>query len=95
MSFTAIRMFIIQIVEKTTSTECEARDMCKILFNAIDYCHERKVCHRGLKSGNLLLKGKQCDIDLKKADFRFARKAPTEDSLKTSAARRGTFHLRY
>ena len=69
--------------------------MCKILFNAIDYCHERKVCHRGLKSGNLLLKGKQCDIDLKIADFRFARKAPTEDSLKTSAARRGTFHLRY
>ncbi|EED92424.1 predicted protein, partial [Thalassiosira pseudonana CCMP1335] len=72
-----------RIVEKTTYTESEARDVCKILFNAIGYCHVRKVCHRDLKPENLLLKGKQCDIDLKIADFGFARKAPAEDSLKT------------
>jgi calcium/calmodulin-dependent protein kinase I len=83
MSRTDTYIFNIQIVEKTTYTESEARDVCKILFNAIDYCHVRKVCHRDLKPENLLLKGKQCDIDLKIADFGFARKAPAEDSLKT------------
>jgi calcium/calmodulin-dependent protein kinase I len=44
-----------RIVQKSYYNEKEARDVCKILFEALGYCHSRKVAHRDLKPENLLL----------------------------------------
>ena len=44
-----------RIVQKSYYNESEARDVCAILFKAIQYCHERKIAHRDLKPENLLL----------------------------------------
>ena len=44
-----------RIVTKTFYNEKEARDVCKILFEAMKYCHDRNVAHRDLKPENLLL----------------------------------------
>jgi serine/threonine protein kinase len=44
-----------RIVDKEVYTEREARGVCKILFEAIHYCHEKKVAHRDIKPENLLL----------------------------------------
>lgn len=44
-----------RIVMKESYNEEEARDVCKIMFGAIRYCHERAVAHRDLKPENLLL----------------------------------------
>jgi len=44
-----------RIVEKQYYNEKEARDVCKILFEAIQYCHRQNVAHRDLKPENLLL----------------------------------------
>lgn len=38
-----------RIVDKTTYTESEARDVSRILFKALKYCHQKHVCHRDLK----------------------------------------------
>lgn len=44
-----------RIVQKSYYNEKEARDVCKILFDAMKYCHDRQVAHRDLKPENLLL----------------------------------------
>jgi Protein kinase domain len=43
------------IVQKSYYNEKEARNVCKILFEALGYCHSREVAHRELKPENLLL----------------------------------------
>lgn len=44
-----------RVVSKAYYNEKEARDVCKILFEAMAYCHGRNVAHRDLKPENLLL----------------------------------------
>lgn len=44
-----------RIVQKSYYNEKEARDVCKILFEALGYCHRAHVAHRDLKPENLLL----------------------------------------
>lgn len=44
-----------RIVQKSYYNEKEARDTCKILFQAMAYCHKQRVAHRDLKPENLLL----------------------------------------
>jgi calcium/calmodulin-dependent protein kinase I len=44
-----------RIVQKSYYNEKEARDVCKILFDAMKYCHDHEVAHRDLKPENLLL----------------------------------------
>ena len=54
-----------RIVDKEVYTEREARGVCKILFQAMDYCHKKKVAHRDIKPENLLLVASQkstCDL---------------------------------
>ena len=43
-----------RIVAKSYYNEKEARDTCKILLEAVDYCHRHRVAHRDLKVGRLL-----------------------------------------
>lgn len=61
-----------RIVQKSYYNEKEARDTCKIIFEAIKYCHDHNVAHRDLKPENLLLVGEN-DSDIKIADFGFAK----------------------
>jgi serine/threonine protein kinase len=44
-----------RIVEKEVYTEREARQVCMIIFQAIDYCHKKHIAHRDIKPENLLL----------------------------------------
>jgi serine/threonine protein kinase len=44
-----------RIVTKVTYNEREARDVCRILFQAIEHCHEYNIAHRDLKPENILL----------------------------------------
>jgi serine/threonine protein kinase len=44
-----------RIVDKEVYTEREARGVCKILFEAVLYCHQMKIAHRDIKPENLLL----------------------------------------
>eukprot|EP00957_Ditylum_brightwellii_P021520 1622519-Ditylum_brightwellii.AAC.1 len=44
-----------RIVAKAYYNEKEARDVCKILLQAVEYCHRNNVAHRDLKPENLLL----------------------------------------
>jgi len=72
-----------RIVQKTNYTEMEARNVCKILFGAMEYLHDKRIVHRDLKPENLLLQYPDSDSELKIADFGFSTKAPTEHSLRT------------
>ncbi|CAB1102722.1 unnamed protein product [Ectocarpus sp. CCAP 1310/34] len=62
-----------RIVLKQVYNEKEARDVLKVLFKAIKYCHDRDIAHRDLKPENLLLVSDDDDAVIKLADFGFAR----------------------
>jgi serine/threonine protein kinase len=72
-----------RIVEKEVYTEREARQVCKIAFTAINYCHHKKVAHRDVKPENFLLVEQGDDTSVKLADFAFAKKVLKENSLMT------------
>jgi serine/threonine protein kinase len=72
-----------RIVSKSVYNEKEARDVCTILFDTIAYMHEQNVAHRDLKLENLLLMSSDNDMDIKIADFGFAKIAKTDYSLRT------------
>lgn len=78
-----------RIVSKSFYNEKEARDVCKILFEAIGYCHSKSVAHRDLKPENLLLQAEDNDSAIKIADFGFAKKVLTPNSLTTQCGTPG------
>jgi serine/threonine protein kinase len=53
-----------RIVEKEVYTEREARQVCMIIFQAIDYCHKKHIAHRDIKPENLLLVVRQYTLVL-------------------------------
>jgi calcium/calmodulin-dependent protein kinase I len=78
-----------RIVTKTFYNEKEARDVCQILFTAMDYIHSKGVAHRDLKPENLLLVSKHDDKNIKIADFGFAKKVSGSKCLLTQCGTPG------
>jgi len=72
-----------RIVEKSYYNEKEARATCKILLEAVGYCHDHLVAHRDLKPENLLLRSTEDDSSIKIADFGFAKIVKKKGSLTT------------
>jgi len=58
-----------RIVSKSFYNEKEARGVCRILLEAVTYCHDARVAHRDLKPENLLLRSMEDDLSIKLADF--------------------------
>jgi calcium/calmodulin-dependent protein kinase I len=44
-----------RILEKDVYTESEARTLCKHFFEAVNYCHRKRIAHRDIKLDNVLL----------------------------------------
>lgn len=72
-----------RIVQKSYYNEKEARMTCKVLLEAVAFCHDRRVAHRDLKPENLLLLSETDDSSIKLADFGFAKVVNEPMSLKT------------
>jgi serine/threonine protein kinase len=79
----------LSIVSKSYYNEKEARDVCEILFKSIGYIHERSIAHRDLKPENLLLLSEDDDSQVKIADFGFAKKCLSPNSLTTQCGTPG------
>jgi len=78
-----------RIVEKSYYNEKEARATCKILLEAVGYCHDHLVAHRDLKPENLLLRSTEDDSSIKIADFGFAKIVKKKGSLTTQCGTPG------
>jgi len=78
-----------RIVAKLYYNEKEARDVCKTLLDAVNYCHENNVAHRDLKPENLLLLSADNDSEVKIADFGFAKRVFVPNSLTTQCGTPG------
>jgi len=78
-----------RIVAKAYYNEKEARDVCKIVLEAVGYLHNNNVAHRDLKPENLLLLSESDDSQVKIADFGFAKKVNAPQSLTTQCGTPG------
>jgi len=72
-----------RIASKHKYTEKEARDISRIMFDVVGYCHSKRIAHRDLKPENFLLASKDNDVDIKLADFGFAKRLSYPSSLTT------------
>jgi len=73
-----------RLVKKTSFNEKEARDVVRVVCEALKYCHDRGIAHRDLKPENLLLTSSdENDLNLKIADFGFAIKGAGQSALRT------------
>jgi serine/threonine protein kinase len=81
-----------RIVQRTSYTEKDARQLCHRILEAIDYCHSNHVVHRDIKPENILLTNRSDDLCMKLADFGFAKvvRIDEEDSLTTAC---GTWEM--
>jgi serine/threonine protein kinase len=70
-----------RIMDNHQYTEKDARDLGKILLQAVAYLHKKGIAHRDLKPQNLLLQSKEDNAMIKIADFGFARRVHTPKSL--------------
>lgn len=66
---------------KSTYNECDARDLCGKLLEAVSFLHDHNIAHCDLKHNNLLLKTKDDDSFVKIADFGFAARVYAPNSL--------------
>uniref|UniRef100_A0A7S2LQ71 non-specific serine/threonine protein kinase n=1 Tax=Leptocylindrus danicus TaxID=163516 RepID=A0A7S2LQ71_9STRA len=78
-----------RIVTRSYYNEKDARDLCKILLEAMVHIHESQIAHRDLKPENLLLVSGDDDSIVKIADFGFAKRCPAGKKLKTQCGTPG------
>lgn len=74
---------------QTFYNEKEARDLVFILLSAVKYLHDRNIVHRDLKPENVLLTSKKDDAEIKLADFGFAERVTSMNSLTTQCGTPG------
>jgi serine/threonine protein kinase len=74
-----------RMIQKKHYTEKDARDLARVLLQAVSYLHDQRIAHRDLKPQNLMLKKVDSDDpeDIKIADFGFACRVHTPQSLTT------------
>eukprot|EP00579_Thalassiosira_antarctica_P001991 CAMPEP_0201866530 /NCGR_PEP_ID=MMETSP0902-20130614/1084_1 /ASSEMBLY_ACC=CAM_ASM_000551 /TAXON_ID=420261 /ORGANISM="Thalassiosira antarctica, Strain CCMP982" /LENGTH=748 /DNA_ID=CAMNT_0048391519 /DNA_START=56 /DNA_END=2302 /DNA_ORIENTATION=- len=75
-----------RLAKRKVYTEKHARDLARRMLESIQFLHERGIAHRDIKPENLLLMDENSDVQLKLADFGFARRFDLNDpdaSMKT------------
>jgi len=72
-----------RIVQRSHYTEKDARDLIRNVLKAVQFIHDHGCAHRDLKPQNLLLQTAEDDATIKVADFGFAKRVHTPQSLIT------------
>jgi len=70
-----------RIIDLNNYTEKDARDLAKILLEAVEYMHKSGIVHRDIKPQNILLESKDNNCAIKIGDFGFAKRVHTPKSL--------------
>lgn len=70
-----------RIVDMAHYTEKDARDLILTLLKAVYSLHQANIAHRDIKPQNLLLESKDDHAAIKLADFGFAKRVHTPESL--------------
>lgn len=73
-----------KIAEKEFYPETECRRLARRLFEAIYYCHKKRIVHRDIKPENILLENKFDDTKIKLADFGCAKMISDDDTVLTT-----------
>ena len=72
-----------RITEKGLYRERDARKVSRTLFEAIAFCHKKRICHRDIKPENILLASPHSDTSIKLADFGCSGRITSPNCLHT------------
>jgi calcium/calmodulin-dependent protein kinase I len=78
-----------RIISKRYYSEADARKLVKGVLKGIEYCHNRRIAIRNLKTESLICVAKDNDVDVKIVDFSFAKRVLYPNSLETQCGTEG------
>jgi len=78
-----------RIIEKHSYTEDEARKVARNILSGLEFCHDRRIANRNIKTENLLLPTKDDLFDVRISDFGFAKRVLFPNSLRTQIGTEG------
>jgi calcium/calmodulin-dependent protein kinase I len=78
-----------RIIEKRHYTENDARELIKGVLLGVEYCHNRRIAVRNLKTESLICVSKENDVEVKISDFSFAKRVLYPNSLETQCGTEG------
>eukprot|EP00581_Thalassiosira_minuscula_P012917 CAMPEP_0183719730 /NCGR_PEP_ID=MMETSP0737-20130205/12546_1 /TAXON_ID=385413 /ORGANISM="Thalassiosira miniscula, Strain CCMP1093" /LENGTH=712 /DNA_ID=CAMNT_0025949467 /DNA_START=136 /DNA_END=2274 /DNA_ORIENTATION=+ len=79
-----------RLAKRKVYTEKHARDLARTMLESIQFLHERGIAHRDIKPENLLLMDEHNDVQLKLADFGFARRFDLKNPDQSMRTKCGT-----
>jgi calcium/calmodulin-dependent protein kinase I len=78
-----------KIIEKNHYSESEARKVCMNVLLGLEYCHDRRIANRNIKTENLILVEKGDIWNVKISDFGFAKRVLYPNALRTQIGTEG------
>lgn len=78
-----------QIIENRHYSENDARQVAKNILMALEFCHDRRIANRNIKTENLILTEKNNLVDVKVSDFSFAKRVLFPNALRTQIGTEG------
>jgi serine/threonine protein kinase len=78
-----------QIIAKSHYSENDARQVAKNILMGLEFCHNRRIANRNIKTENLILTDKNNLVDVKISDFGFAKRVLYPNSLRTQIGTEG------
>ena len=78
-----------QIIARSHYCENDARQVAKNILMGLEYCHNRRIANRNIKTENLILTEKNNLVDVKISDFGFAKRVLYPNALRTQIGTEG------
>jgi serine/threonine protein kinase len=78
-----------QIIENKHYSENDARQVARNILMGLEFCHNRRIANRNIKTENLILTEKNNLVDCKISDFGFAKRVLYPNSLRTQIGTEG------
>lgn len=78
-----------RIISRRYYCEADARKLVKGVLHGIEYCHNRRIAIRNLKTESLICVTKDNDVDVKIVDFSFAKRVLYPNALQTQCGTEG------
>jgi serine/threonine protein kinase len=78
-----------QIIARSHYSENDARQVARNILTGLEFCHNRRIANRNIKTENLILTEKNNLVDVKISDFGFAKRVLYPNALRTQIGTEG------
>lgn len=82
-------LLIDQIAERSCYPEDDARIVIKDILSAVEYCHNKRIAIRNIKTESIMCVSRDSHVRVKLTDFSFSKRVHNPNSLSTACGTEG------